>query len=157
MTITNRNGVVVLDLGHIEIWDGADLALLRETLSQTISIGRHRSVGIDMRHVKYVPSGFFGMLFDWYEQGVAIHLYSPQPNIASMLWFRKFFANASGDDGHMLCDDPQRTVPTAQRHTWSGPAGGSQTDGIWDRSAATESVAKSVAANGGEQTLSGSH
>lgn len=152
MTITNRNGVAVLDLGGIEIWDGADLALLRETLTQTVETGRHRSVGIEMRHVKYVPSGFFGMLFDWHEKGVAIHLYSPQPNVASMLWFRKFFANSAGDNGHMLRDDPQRTAPTAGRHTWSRSANKFQ-DGSWDRPA----EAKSVSATGGEQTLTGSH
>lgn len=152
MTITNRNGVAVLDLGHIEIWDGADLALLRETLTQTIEIGRHQAVGIEMRYVKYVPSGFFGMLFDWHEKGVAIYLYSPQPNVASMLWFRKFFANSAGDDGHMLRDDPQRTAPTAGRHTWNGPANGFP-DSSWER----PTGAKSVSAAGGEQTLSGLH
>ena len=153
MTISDRDGVAVLDLGHIEIWDGADLALLRETLMRTVETGRHQSVGIEMRHVKYVPSGFFGMLFDWHEKGVAIHLYSPQSNVASMLWFRKFFAtNSVGDDGHMLRDDPQRTAPTAARHTWSHPTNGFQKKS-WDR----PDGAKSVSATGGEQTLTGSH
>ena len=54
-----------------------------------------RRIGIDMSHVKYIPSGFFGMLFDWYETGVQIRLYSPQPNVRRMIWFNQFFAVAT--------------------------------------------------------------
>lgn len=45
-----------------------------------------------MTYVKYIPSGFFGMLFDWHDQGtMRIRLFSPQPNVQRMLWFRQFF------------------------------------------------------------------
>ena len=44
-----------------------------------------------MTFVKYIPSGFFGMLFDWHETGVKIRLYTPQPNVRRMLWFDRFF------------------------------------------------------------------
>jgi hypothetical protein len=39
----------------------------------------------------HIPSGFFGMLFEWYEAGVEVMLYSPRQNIRQMLWFRMFF------------------------------------------------------------------
>ena len=85
------DGFGVLDLGEIEIWDGADLALLRETLTQLVEKKNSRSIGVNMRFVKYIPSGFFGMLYDWHEKGVAVRLYAPQPNVEMMLWFRQFF------------------------------------------------------------------
>lgn len=97
MKIVSRSGVTVIDLGGMEIWDGADLALLRETLTKLIEVEDHKAVGIDMSHVKYIPSGFFGMLCDWFDKGCRMCLFSPQPNVARMLWFRRFFEH-SGDD-----------------------------------------------------------
>ena len=91
MTIHHWNGVTVLDLGQMDIWDGADLSLLRDTLTELIEIDKHRSVGINLRWVKYIPSGFFGMISDWHDKGISIHVYRPQENVARMLWFRKFF------------------------------------------------------------------
>jgi hypothetical protein len=92
------DGTHLLHLGEIEIWDGADLALLREGLTLLIEKDRCRSIAIDMRYVKYIPSGFFGMLFDWFERrAVAFALTPPQPNVQRMLWFRQFFRlNAEG-------------------------------------------------------------
>lgn len=86
-----RDGFTVLELGDMEIWDGADMALLREMLVRVIKGSKCRRVGVDMAHVKYIPSGFFGMLFDWYEAGVRIRLFDPQPNVRRMLWFSRFF------------------------------------------------------------------
>jgi len=92
------DGTHLLHLGEIEIWDGADLALLREGLTLLIEKDGCRSIAIDMRYVKYIPSGFFGMLFDWYERrSVAFSLTPPQNNVQRMLWFRQFFRlNAEG-------------------------------------------------------------
>lgn len=98
---TLPDGSHVILLGDMEIWDGADLALLRETLVHLYHKMRSRQFGVDMSYVKYVPSGFFGMLFDWYEKGVQIQLYSPQPQVAGMLWFRRFF-EPIGDDVYRL-------------------------------------------------------
>ena len=90
ITIDARDGFHVLDLGDVDIWDGADLSLLRESLSLLITADGERSVGVDLTHVKYIPSGFFGMLYDWQERGVDVRLYDPQPNVAEMIWFRQF-------------------------------------------------------------------
>ena len=83
-------------LDQIEIWDGADLALLREVLTEMIDKEAYRSIGVDLQSVKYIPSGFFGMLFEWYEEGISIRLHSPQPNVEQMLWFRMFFREGTG-------------------------------------------------------------
>ena len=80
----------------MEIWDGADMALLRESLTRLIKTERQRAIAVDMTYVKYIPSGFFGMLFDWFETGVRIRLYTPQPNVCRMLWFHQFFETAGG-------------------------------------------------------------
>lgn len=91
LTVSHRNGCTVIGIGSMEIWDGADLSLIRDTLSTLVVRQRQRSIGIDMSSVKYVPSGFFGMLFDWFEEGIKVRLFSPQPRVANMLWFKRFF------------------------------------------------------------------
>lgn len=89
--IYETNNSVVLDMGPIEIWDGADLSLIRDMLVRVIDDQGAQHVAVDMTFVKYVPSGFFGMLFDWFEKGVTIHLLTPQSNVQNMLWFQRFF------------------------------------------------------------------
>jgi len=107
LNIQSDDTTAVVRLDRIEIWDGADLALLREGLSELIEKNEFRSVGVDLSAVKYIPSGFFGMLFEWYESGIEIQLHSPQPNVEQMLWFRMFFSACA--DGHFeLCDKQVR-------------------------------------------------
>ena len=92
MLIEVRDGFHLLMLGEMEIWDGADLALLREGLFRLINGEECDAIAIDMTYVKYIPSGFFGMLFDWQEKcGTRFVLTLPQPNVQRMLWFRQFF------------------------------------------------------------------
>jgi anti-anti-sigma regulatory factor len=110
LRVFSDDDVIVLDLGEMEIWDGADMALLRETLTRLITTDKQKSIGVDMRHVKYIPSGFFGMLYDWFETGVQIRLYSPQPNVRRMLWFNRFFKVVSGDC-HELTPRPDNDFP----------------------------------------------
>lgn len=99
---TLADGSHVIHLGDMEIWDGADLAMLRETLVHLYHKMRSRHFGVDMSYVKYVPSGFFGMLFDWHEKGVQIQLFSPQPQVAGMLWFKRFFQPVEGTACYLL-------------------------------------------------------
>ena len=107
LNIRSDGTTAVVGLDRIEIWDGADLALLREVLSELIEQDEFRAVGVDLSSVKYIPSGFFGMLFEWYESGIEIQLHSPQPNVEQMLWFRMFFSACP--DGHFeLCDERVR-------------------------------------------------
>ena len=40
------------------------------------------------------------MLYDLYEKGIAVTLYSPQPNVAKMLWFKQFCLHT--EDGRYL-------------------------------------------------------
>jgi len=105
MSVYVREGVTVLDFGTMEIWDGADLSLLRETLTRLVEQEKCASIGVELTSVKYIPSGFFGMLYDLYEKGIAVTLYSPQPNVASMLWFKQFCQHT--EDGRFLLKSDQ--------------------------------------------------
>jgi len=105
MRVMPNDGFAVMHLGEMEIWDGADMALLRESLTRLIKADKQRAIGVDMTYVKYIPSGFFGMLFDWFETGVQIRLYTPQPNVRRMLWFNQFF-EAVGHDCFELAPQP---------------------------------------------------
>jgi anti-anti-sigma regulatory factor len=117
MKIRNENNVTILDLGPVEIWDGADLALLRDTFTRQYTGRRCRSLGIDMSSVKYVPSGFFGMLFDWHEQGVEIRLFTPQPRVANMLWFRQFFEHET-NGSFLLQSEPKELLVFDEPEGW---------------------------------------
>ena len=96
-TIDVRNGHHVVLMGDMEIWDGADLALLRETLSRLVDAEHRKSIGVDLTFVKYIPSGFFGMLYDYAECGVSVRVYGPHLHIRQMLWFREFFDELSDE------------------------------------------------------------
>lgn len=111
LRLVSRDGFTVLELGSAEIWDGADMALLRESLTRLIKAEKHIAIGIDMTFVKYIPSGFFGMLFDWFETGVQIRLYTPQPNVRNMLWFNQFF-EAIGHESFELAPQPEASCET---------------------------------------------
>ncbi len=101
-------------LDNIEIWDGADLALLREVLGELIGKDQHRVIGVNLHSVKYIPSGFFGMLYEWYEDGIRILLREPQPNVEQMLWFRMFFTRES-DGTFSLNDEAVRNHTPGQQ------------------------------------------
>lgn len=90
-SIDIRNGYHTIVMADMEIWDGADLSLLRETLARLVDIGGEKMIGVDMTFVKYVPSGFFGMLYDCAECGTKVRVYNPLPHVQKMLWFREFF------------------------------------------------------------------
>ena len=112
MLIEVRDEFHLLQLGEMEIWDGADLALLREGLFRLIQDEHCDAIAIDMRYVKYIPSGFFGMLFDWQEKcGTWFALTPPQPNVQRMLWFRQFFKLNSDGVYEMLLEPQESPVP----------------------------------------------
>tara|TARA_R110002072_G_scaffold284587_1_gene449009 strand:+ start:22498 stop:22950 length:453 start_codon:yes stop_codon:yes gene_type:complete len=96
-SIDIRDGFHVVVMGEMEIWDGADLSLLRETLARLVETEKRKAIGVDLTFVKYIPSGFFGMLYDYTDRGVSVRLYSPQAHIANMLWFREFFEPIDGE------------------------------------------------------------
>jgi anti-anti-sigma regulatory factor len=116
LSLTQNRGITLMSLQAMEIWDGADLSLLRDGLNHVILQQKRRSVAIDMRTVKYVPSGFFGMLFDWFEKGITIRLFGPQERVRNMLWFRQFFSHEMED--WYLLHDGLRMVETEDEEVW---------------------------------------
>jgi hypothetical protein len=116
LTTRDEHGVTVVDIGDMEIWDGADLSLLRDTLAVLIQRQRCKSIAVNMATVKFVPSGFFGMLFDWFEQGVAVRLISPQERVMNMLWFKRFFVWERDDRFRLKDSSP---VTESEVEEWS--------------------------------------
>jgi anti-anti-sigma regulatory factor len=114
LDIRAENDTAIVALEDMEIWDGADLALLREALTGLIEQDGYRSLGVDLSSVKYIPSGFFGMLFEWYDAGLQIRLYAPQENVAQMLWFRMFFQHEVNDT-YRLTDEAVRNNSPGQQ------------------------------------------
>ncbi|MCA9025805.1 MAG: hypothetical protein KDA86_11415 [Planctomycetaceae bacterium] len=112
LTLSDHDGTRLMKLGDMEIWDGADLSLLRDGLNHVILNEKRRSVAIDMSCVKYVPSGFFGMLFDWFDKGIGVRLFAPQERVTQMLWFRQFFV--ADVDGWY---DLHRGIPLEEQDT----------------------------------------
>jgi len=124
------NGAKVIDLGTMEIWDGADLALLRETLTKLIDKERQHSIGVNMAYVKYIPSGFFGLLFDWREKGIRVQLFNPQPHVQRMLWFQQFLEPIA-EGCFLLLSEPKQPYEAGLTPTWATtrPVWAADTDG----------------------------
>lgn len=95
--VYQHRGMTVLDMGDIEIWDGADLSLIRDMLLVVIEKRGVKRIAVEMSSVKYVPSGFFGMLFDWFDRGIQISILSPQENVRQMLWCKRFFQSQDNE------------------------------------------------------------
>jgi anti-anti-sigma regulatory factor len=112
--IYRQKNTVVLNMGDIEIWDGADLSLLRDALVHVISKKNAKSVTIDMTFVKYVPSGFFGMLYDWFEKGIEICLIDPQSHVQNMLWFKRFFINDKTSNFKLYAGPEEPFIPQSE-------------------------------------------
>ena len=122
-SIDVRDGFHVVVMGEMEIWDGADLALLRETLARLVDTEQRSAIGVDLTFVKYIPSGFFGMLYDYKDRGVSVRLYSPQAHIANMLWFREFFESVDGEAFNLVVKaqtgHSARSAMAASKAPWS--------------------------------------
>lgn len=125
-SIDIRDGYHVVVMGDMEIWDGADLALLRETLAKLADAQKRKKMGVDLGTVKYIPSGFFGMLYDYTERGVQVRVYDALPHVRNMLWFREFFELTDSDDGRetfQLCLRAQTSLsvgePGATKAPWA--------------------------------------
>ena len=126
LLLTVRDGYSTIQLGDFEIWDDADLELIRETIKQLIQYRDCRRLGIDMSTVRFIPSGFFGMLFDVHErQDVQIRIFDARENVREMLWFRKFF-DAIDEDIHDLLSEPKRYIMPGSPADWIAEAGLSQ-------------------------------
>ena len=129
--VRHDRGYPVLDLGSKEIWDGSDLCLLRDTLVDLCQEGGSagggqgvcHEVGIEMKSVKGIPTGFFGMLHDLHvDVRIAVHLFSPQPNVCGMLWFRTF-CEPEGAGGFLMLRDPKPNVVPGAYHFWASLRG----------------------------------
>jgi len=112
--VRDIDGVITVDMGRMDIWDGGDLVLLRETMNFLIEREGCHSIAIDMQHVKSIPSGFFGMLYDLSDAGTSVQLLLPHANVMNMLWFQIFFEHLR-DGRHSFREDTRPVVIGADR------------------------------------------
>jgi hypothetical protein len=123
-SIDKRDGYFVVVMGDMEIWDGADLALLRETLAKLVDAEKRMKIGVDLSTVKYIPSGFFGMLYDYVERGTNVRVFGAQPHVRNMLWFREFFELQDSTDGldtFQLCLRTQTSLSVGDPGSMKAP------------------------------------
>ena len=118
LTVRTEEDFAIVALDDMEIWDGADLALLRETLTKLIVTERLHSVGVNMASVKYIPSGYFGLLYDWREQGIRIQLFNPQAHVQRMLWFQQFLQPIT-DGCFLLLSEPKQPYEAGLTPDWA--------------------------------------
>ncbi|MBT5020763.1 hypothetical protein N9153_01110 [Planctomicrobium sp.] len=116
LKLSLRGNVTVLNIGNMEIWDGADLSLVRDTFFRLVREDDITSLGVDVGYVQHVPSGFFGMLYDWYERGVDITLFGPGERLQQMLWFRKFFSES--EDSIYILHDSEAIKEDVSEELW---------------------------------------
>ncbi|MCH8829248.1 MAG: hypothetical protein IID45_06680 [Planctomycetes bacterium] len=106
-----------MSLSEMDIWDGTDLSLLRDTLWEMIKKQDCRSFGIDLRQVQYIPSGFFGTMYSWHMKGVTVRLYSPHVRIRAMLWFRHCFRHID-ENCYLLVNAPRLEFDEKPELNW---------------------------------------
>lgn len=102
--------IQIINIGNMEIWNSGTLARVRISMRRLADAGQAR-FGIDMQTVKHIPCGFFGLLYDYYDQDISVVLCQPQPIITNMLWFRTFLRPIS-DNHYEFYDDAAREPPT---------------------------------------------
>lgn len=83
-----------LAVGDKEVWDGSDLALLRDS-HQKIAGENVKVVAIQMRGVKMPHTGFFGLTYDWAVDGWQVLLLDPTAEVQRFLWFRTFMEESA--------------------------------------------------------------
>lgn len=130
--VSRQEGLTVLDMGSKQIWDGSDLCLLRDTLVDLCRDGCCRAVGIEMKSVKGIPTGFFGLLHDLHiDDRVKVHLLHPQPHVCRMLWFRTF-CESDSSGGFVLLRDPKPNVIPGAYHFWASMRGEKFSEAEWE-------------------------
>ena len=103
-----RYVVDLLTLNDAEIWTGADLCRLRDTIHRRIRSGQ-TSICLDLSHVKRLPAGFFGMPCCLQDQGIDVTLFETQSCIRDLIWFRRFFCSDAGNR-HCFREYPRFTL-----------------------------------------------
>ncbi len=131
LQVSTEGKIAVLDMGTVEIWDGADLVLLRDTLVEIRSDNRHPKIGINMQHVKSLPSGFFGMLLAWSDKNGpgSVFIISPGESVRGMLWFRLFF-DAVAPDRYVLRKEPKSRLIHSLEVVQSNEVAAAQSSGL---------------------------
>jgi hypothetical protein len=77
---------------QISVWDGANQSAVRDVLQEN----PQKNVMIDMTGIRHLPTGTFAMFYNQAELGRNIYLYSPEPEVQRMYWFRIYARHQQG-------------------------------------------------------------
>lgn len=66
--------------------DGSDMSQLRDTLSAEVNGSDVKTIALDILGVEALPSGFFGLLCNWYDLGYRIILAHPSDSVMGYEW-----------------------------------------------------------------------
>lgn len=80
----------VISIGDSQSWNGADLHLIRDVMRHLVKRDRCTRIGIDMKRVYQIESGFFGTLCEFVENGTSVRAYQPVECVREYLWFREY-------------------------------------------------------------------
>ncbi len=111
--------VPVISIGEMEIWDGADSSLLRETLEQLRSRFK-KIIGVDMRYVKSLPPGIFNILQKEADEGREVILITSQDaEYQTYLWFTQSCIRYKGiaNAYRILSEKKAKAAPTDPKST----------------------------------------
>ena len=84
--------VSVLGFGGEEILDQIDLGECRTEILELLEQHNCRVLGFDLTGVRYVPSGFLGLLASFRRLGIEVHLYNPSDDVREVLQITKLDA-----------------------------------------------------------------
>lgn len=88
-----RAPITLVCLGEMEIWDGSELSLLRETLAELSQSPGGCRIAVELSYAKYLPSGLFGLLANCCEDGMEMFITTPTADMIGVRWFREFFSD----------------------------------------------------------------
>jgi len=95
----------LLTLNEAQIWTASDLCQLRAVVEQRLTTGED-SVCIDLSRVTHLPSGFFGLLCHFRDQGINVSLYETRQSVCDLIWFQRFFRRGAGNS-HCFREEPR--------------------------------------------------
>jgi len=95
----------LLTLNEAQIWTASDLCQLRAVVEQRLTTGED-SVCIDLSRVTHLPSGFFGLLCHFRDQGINVSLYETRQSVCDLIWFQRFFQRGAGNS-HCFREEPR--------------------------------------------------
>jgi anti-anti-sigma factor len=77
--------LTVVGFGGAEILDQVDLVECRKEILDLLKQHESKVLAFDLSGVRYVPSGFLGLLASLKSMGIEVHLYNPSADVREVM------------------------------------------------------------------------